>query len=157
MNELAFSSPIIARNSSDKRIEASSDGVINLQNYGGQFFYIYSSEEFNENAHFTSCTKLQLGQNYTAGLLLNRSLISNRSLFLFKNQYESSYSELKSSLKVPPSENFLVTFRDTQNNILMNTSRIRSANIKVSASDTPVTVIDENGGMNYALMHIEVW
>lgn len=153
-------SGIIVKNESYSIINAASreNGETKIYIDGREkFYYIYSSDEFNENIFDeTGCGQLNSG-DYTLGFFRSFSMFSYRKLENLKERYEADYSTIKNELAIPEAKDFSFSIRDSLNNNMINVTKKMPAKIKILARDIPIRIVYQDGTLKYAIMNIRIW
>ena len=121
-----------------------------------RFYYILSSDEFEERDFSGQCTGLEK-TNYTLGLFTKYNMTSYAKMTELANRHNSDYLSLKSELKIPASDDFAFSISDSLNNLLLNISKKPPSNAKVVARDVPIQLVYKNGTIIYAKLNIKVW
>jgi hypothetical protein len=148
----------VMKNLSGKISNASKQGDnIRFENKGG-FYRVYISEEITEhNFNSGSCKKINY-TNYTLGVSKNYEVISNKSLYLFFENYELDYEKLKNNLGLK-NEFYLQVIENSKDQkiILKALERYKPQGIEIMARSIPIEILDEKGNLNPAIINIQVW
>jgi len=153
-------SNIIVKNESYNNVGAFSEKNQEIKVYINgteNFYYIYSSGEFNESKfNETGCDKLG-GMDYSLGLFRSFNMFSNNSLNNLKKRYETNYSTIKKELAIPETKDFSFSVRDSRNNNILNVTKKTPTKIKILARDIPIRIVYQDGTLKYAIMNIRIW
>lgn len=153
-------SSIIVKNESYSNVKAFSEKTNEIKVYingSENFYYIYSSNEFNENGfNGENCNKLE-NANYSLGLFRRFSMFSYRRLEKLNDSYNKDYENLKKELSIPETRDFSFSIKDSLSNNLINTERKTPSRIKILARDTPIRIAYQDGTLKYAIMNVRTW
>ncbi len=123
-------------------------------NGSGTFFYVLSSKEF-EDRGYLECDKLEKN-NYTLGLWRNYKLVSNKSLWNLKKEYEENYENLKEYFRLPSSKDFLFEVKIENKNIL-NMSNINLKKGNVYSRNLPIEIVYKDGVIKTGTLNMRIW
>jgi hypothetical protein len=119
----------------------------------GEFFYIYSSKEFDKDLIAGACNKIE-EKNYSIGLWRDLDVVSNESLNKLKREYENNYESLKEELNLPDSKDFSFSVMEEDNEIL---KVVRKKRGEVFSKSFPLQIVYKNGEIKYSIMRVEIW
>jgi hypothetical protein len=149
---------VIVKNESYDFVDAKSDGGKVYIKGSGEFYYIYSCEEFEDKSLINEkeCIKME-EMNYTFGLFRSYNMTSNKSLIKLKNEYETNYRQLKRKLGVPETEDFLFRVRNMTGQEILNVTKNIVRGAKVSTRGVPIQIVYNDGTLEYAILNIQKW
>lgn len=144
---------VIAKNVESQIIGSWRDGgEICIEHEGGIFFYVYSSEEFENIIDSQSCDILVGEQE---GLLRSLDPISNSYLTKLKTGYEGDYNQLRASLRL--TQDFRIDIFDSEAQPIFHLERSTPLGRPVYSRDVPVEVINVDGELIYGIMRVYAW
>lgn len=149
----AIKDKAIMRNSTYNRINAKTDGVGSLINFqkSGEFYRIYSSEEFAESSYSPAeCNP----QNYDLGVVKTYYKVSDAYLNSLFGNYTADYQTLKTQLGLK--NDFNLILRDNGGELLRAES-YKPSGIEVMARDVLIEILDKDGNLKSAILNIQVW
>jgi hypothetical protein len=150
-------SNIVVKDNNYERLGASSILIDNKKQIKidgtGNFFYIYSSDEFEENAVSGSCGELT-SEEYSIGLFRIYKMVSFSKLNSLIEKHNSDYSNLKKEMGL--TKDFSFNVRESSGNIIVTTDK-KPPKIEVFARDEPIQLVYQNGSFKYAILNIRVW
>ena len=127
-----------------------SDGL-NIES-GSKFFRVAISPEF-EDEDFPSCADLTY---FELGSIVERRVISYRSLVKMRDDYYGDYEKLRSDLNVPPIYDFAIIPESFSDLKMMPKSGIPDA-VEVMARDYVFEVIQSDGTFENERINFRMW
>ena len=149
---------IIAKDSVLKIVYAYSTSDLKVYVNGiDNFYYLYSSSEFEENRFDgKNCGKIEKN-GYDFGLKLDYNVTSyNKLKDLVKNSSDN-YRDTGISLGLPSFEEYSFNVRDSQGNWMLNFTKGKPNKVEILARDVPIQIVYSNGTITYAILNIQVW
>jgi len=150
-------SNIVVKDNSYSRTDASSILIDNKKQIkidgAGNFFYIYSSDEFEESVVSGSCEELT-GDEYNIGLFRSYEMVSFSKLNSLAENYNSDYLNLKKGMGL--TKDFSFNVRESSGNITLTTNK-KTPKTEVFARDKPIQLVYQNGSFKYAILNIKTW
>ena len=147
----AIQDKIIMRNSTYNRINVKSDGTSIKFEKSGNFYRIYSSEEFAEsNYNPVEC----LSQNYDLGVVKTYYKVSETYLNSLFGNYTADYQTLKTQLGLK--NDFNLILRDNGGE-LSRAEIYKPSGIEIMARDVLIEILDKDGNVKSVILNIQVW
>lgn len=151
---------VIVKDETDTRIDAGSTGNKISFLKSGDFYTIYSSPVFKETS-LTGCYDL-VETEYSLGFLRESQVLYYENLNYLKQQYEQDYNSLKSGFKIPSSNDFAFSVRDTEGNEIISAVKKQPSKISVIARDIPSQLLYYNvekvdWEIKYVVLNIQAW
>ena len=149
---------VIVKDSSRKTLNAnSSASEIFINGENNNFFFIYISQDFNENeGSFFECRKLEKTA-YNVGLLRNYDVVSYKALEELKTEYDNNYERLKSGMNIPNSQNFAFIIKDVSGTEIISGRKRLSKAREVFAREIPIELAEPNGDTRIAILNLQIW
>ena len=123
-------------------------------NGSGEFFYIYSSENFEEDVFDSSNCKKLNKKDYSIGLFRSYKVVSFEKLERLKENYENDYEGLKENLGLK--SDFVFSLNDFSGQTILEVEK-NIPKKEVLSRDVPVQLAYSNGTLSYAILNIRVW
>lgn len=119
----------------------------------GEFFYIYSNEDFAEKSFSDSCISLD-ESNYTLGLFRNYNIFSFDKLKNLAENYYLDYENLSRGLAA--GKDFAFSLKNYEGISILNALR-NIPKTSVYARDLPIQIVYNNATFEYAVLNIKTW
>ncbi|MBA7696918.1 hypothetical protein ES703_105572 [subsurface metagenome] len=122
------------------------------------FFKIYNSEEFEELDVGTmeKCNNLRRKEKeYIVGLIRTDEYIFETKIIDLRDEYETSYENLKNELNIPIGSEFGFSFTYS-NKTIIGTSE-KNVSTSVYAEEIPIQYIDREASTSSGFINIRVW
>ncbi len=121
-----------------------------------KFYYISSSEEFEERNFPKDCKELGLG-NFEIGLISTSKVLSFKKASELKEAYSLKYSDLQAKFGIPARENFGFILREFNGTEIISAMKKKPLRVSVLVKETPVRIVYSNGELKYIMLHVEEW
>lgn len=120
------------------------------------FFYIYSSPEFEERLFSGTCPVVPSAL-YNLGLFRSYKFLANSSLTRLISEYRNNYEGLKQKLEVPLTQEFSFVVKEYSGNVLYDAGRANLGGVKILAREVPVQIVYSDGSFKTAILGIKIW
>lgn len=169
--EIEIDSRLIVKNksggipSSNISEEDNTDVIIYRNDQDEVFFKIYNSEEFEELNQTTEffCTELgrdEIGwgghpNGYNVGLVRSETYLFEEKIIELIEDYNSNYTELKSSLNIPAGSEF--GFGITYSNQTKKATEEKNISTNIYVKEIPIQYVNKEANINLGYMNIQIW
>lgn len=151
---------IVVKDKKDVEVNSGADeSKIYISQDSEKFYTIYASSVFELKGALSDCKDLVKDTDYSLGFLSEYQVLSNESIFQLKERYDSNedYISLKRYFKIPDSNNFGFSIRETNGDEIISAMRSPPARISVIARDVPSQLIYKTGEIKFVIMNVQAW
>jgi hypothetical protein len=146
-----LSNSYVVRGNNQFNSSVSSDGILKIVHFGGNYDVFLSSEFVNDE--IGDCTVLPF-ENYTVGSIFERDVISYKKLNNLVNKYDLDYATVRADLNVPSSMDFSITSEDLP---LIDMVRKIPDGVEVFSKTIVYQVLREDSTIVNARFNFRVW